>query len=293
MIDARQGDGRFGPSQFVPNASPGFFDPVAPNGTIALDPTPWVGGVEPFLMQSSSQFRSAGPLALTSAAYAAEFNEVKMLGGDGVVTPSARTATQTYIAKWWQSNPVASWNDVARQLIARNHLDAADKQRRDAQQGTARPANQHRDPQVPLRLRAAFPGDPQGGGRRQPRDLARSNVDAAARGALPRSRVGASRARQFVHHRAAGVLRQRTCRRLPDHELRRQSRRRCYAFVQQLLAGGRRDRRSPPLGGSPFPHRGRAGRKARHERREFRDGELPPAGGLTPKRQGTSPLRAD
>jgi hypothetical protein len=129
MIDARKDDGRFGPSQFVPNADPGYFDPVAPNGTTALDPTPWVGGVKPFLMQSSSQFRSAGPLALNSPAYAAEFNEVKALGGDGVVTPSARTATQTYIAKWWQSNPVASWNDVARQLIVRNNLDAADSAR--------------------------------------------------------------------------------------------------------------------------------------------------------------------
>jgi hypothetical protein len=129
MIDARQGDGRFGPSQFVANANPGYWDPLAPNGTTAQDPTPWVGGVEPFLMQSSSQFRSAGPLALTSSAYAAEFNEVKALGGDGVVTPSARTATQTYIAKWWQSNPVASWNDVARQLIVRNNLDAADSAR--------------------------------------------------------------------------------------------------------------------------------------------------------------------
>src|SRR4051812_7576281 len=115
MIDARQGDGRFGPSQWVPNPNPGHWDPVAPNGTTVQDPTPWVGGVKPFLMQSSSQFRSAGPLALDSPAYAAEFNEVKALGGDGVVTPSARTGTQTYIAKWWQSNPVASWNDVARQ----------------------------------------------------------------------------------------------------------------------------------------------------------------------------------
>ena len=33
-----------------------------------LDPTPWVGGVRPFLMQSSSQFRTAGPNALDSAA---------------------------------------------------------------------------------------------------------------------------------------------------------------------------------------------------------------------------------
>jgi hypothetical protein len=129
MIDARQGDGRFGPSQFVANPNPGYWDPVAPNGTTAQDPTPWVGGVEPFLMQSSSQFRSPSPPALSSAAYAADVNEVKAIGGDGVVTPSTRTATQTYIAKWWQSNPMVSWNDVARQLITSNHLDAADAAR--------------------------------------------------------------------------------------------------------------------------------------------------------------------
>jgi hypothetical protein len=129
MIDARKGDGRFGPSQWVPNANPGHWDPVAPNGTTVQDPTPWVGGVEPFLMQSSSQFRSPDPPALTSAAYAADVNEVKAIGGDGIVTPSTRTSTQTYIAKWWQSNPVASWNDVARQLIARTDMDISDAAR--------------------------------------------------------------------------------------------------------------------------------------------------------------------
>jgi hypothetical protein len=139
MTDARRDDGRFGPSQFVPNANPGFWDPVAPNGATALDPTPWVGGVEPFLMRSSSQFGSAGPPALNSAAWAADFIEVKALGGNGLPggTPSARTATQTYIAKWWQSTPVASWNDVARQLIARNHLDAAESARLLAMQNLA------------------------------------------------------------------------------------------------------------------------------------------------------------
>ena len=129
MIDARQGDGRFGPSQWVPDSTAGHWDPVAPNGTTVQDPTPWVGGVEPFLMQSSSQFRSPDPPALTSAAYAADVNEVKAIGGDGVGTPSTRTATQTYIAKWWQSNPMASWNEVARQLISRNHLNVLDAAR--------------------------------------------------------------------------------------------------------------------------------------------------------------------
>jgi hypothetical protein len=128
MIAAREGDGRFGPSQWVPNPAPGHWQPqVNPaTGQPILDPTPWVGGVKPFLMQSSSQFRTAGPLPLGSAAYAAEFNEVKSLGR---ATGSTRTADQTYIAKWWQSTPVASWNAVARDLIARNGLDIADSAR--------------------------------------------------------------------------------------------------------------------------------------------------------------------
>ena len=120
MIAARQGDGRFGPSQWVPSSAPGHWS-LLPGQ--ANDPTPWVGGVKPFLMESSSQFRSAGPPALTSQQWANDFNEVK---AKGRATGSTRTDEQTYIAKWWQSNPVASWNDVARQLIARNHLDAAD-----------------------------------------------------------------------------------------------------------------------------------------------------------------------
>jgi hypothetical protein len=128
MIAAREGDGRFGPSQWVPNSAAGHWQPqINPEtGQPILDPTPWVGGVKPFLMRSSSQFRTAGPLPLGSAAYAAEFNEVKSLGR---ATGSTRTADQTYIAKWWQSTPVASWNAVARDLIARNGLDIADSAR--------------------------------------------------------------------------------------------------------------------------------------------------------------------
>jgi hypothetical protein len=122
MIDARQDDGRFGPSQWVPNSAPGHWSPL-PN---TADPTPWVGAVTPFLLESSSQFRSAGPPALTSAAWAADFNEVKALGR---ATGSTRTDEQTYIARWWQSSPIVSWNDVARQLIARNHLNVSDSAR--------------------------------------------------------------------------------------------------------------------------------------------------------------------
>src|SRR5215207_365755 len=96
MIAAREGDGRFGPSQWVPNYDPGHWQPLLnPDGTQMLDPTPWVGGVRPFLMQSSSQFRTDGPNALTSAAYAEDFNEVKALGS---INSTTRTSEQTHIA---------------------------------------------------------------------------------------------------------------------------------------------------------------------------------------------------
>ena len=41
MIAARQGDGRFGPSPWVPNDDPGHWQPLLnPDGTPMLDPTP-------------------------------------------------------------------------------------------------------------------------------------------------------------------------------------------------------------------------------------------------------------
>ena len=126
MLDAREGDGRFGASPWVSNPAPGHWQPLAPDGVPALDPTPWAGNVKPFLLQSTSQFRSTPPPDLTSQEWATQFNEVKLLGR---ATGSTRTDWQTYVARWWQSAPVLSWNEVSRQLIARTGLDAADSAR--------------------------------------------------------------------------------------------------------------------------------------------------------------------
>jgi hypothetical protein len=115
MIAAREGDGRYGPSQWVPNPLPGYWDPTLPDGTTQQDPTPWVGGVKPFLLQSPSQFRTPGPNALTSAAYTVEFNEVKALGS---VNSAQRTQFQTDTAIFWTGAGGPSWGVVARDLIA-------------------------------------------------------------------------------------------------------------------------------------------------------------------------------
>jgi hypothetical protein len=132
MIAARQDDGRFGPSQWVPNPAPGHWQPLVDPTTMqpVLDPTAWVGGVKPFLIESSSQFRTDGPQALSSAAWAEEFNEVKALGS---VDSTTRTAEQTQIALFWQSagGPALLWSAVARNLVAdaTHGVDIADSAR--------------------------------------------------------------------------------------------------------------------------------------------------------------------
>jgi hypothetical protein len=57
--------------------------------------------VTPFVLQSSTQFRAPAPPAMTSREYADAFNEVKLLGGDGIVTPTIRTADQTEMGIYW------------------------------------------------------------------------------------------------------------------------------------------------------------------------------------------------
>jgi len=130
MIAARMNDGRFGPTPWVPNSAAGHWQPLLDPLTLLpqLDPTPWVGGVRPFMLQSSSQFRTAGPNALGSAAYAADLNEVKTLGS---ATSAVRTSTQTHNALFWQSagGPAILWNDVASDLIEGRSIDMADSAR--------------------------------------------------------------------------------------------------------------------------------------------------------------------
>jgi hypothetical protein len=84
-------------------------------GAPQLDPAPWVGNVRPFLLNSPSQFRTAGPNSLGSAQWVTDYNEVKLLGR---VNSAARDATMTHNAIYWQTagGPVMLWNSVARDL---------------------------------------------------------------------------------------------------------------------------------------------------------------------------------
>jgi hypothetical protein len=117
MIVARTNDGRGGGPGTLVGTTPGVWRPTIP--FFAQDPAPWVGEVRPFLLPSAEMVRSDGPNALTSQAYAEDFNEVKLLGS---IDSTARTLDQTEAAIWWQGNG-GFWNGVTRGLASEHGLD--------------------------------------------------------------------------------------------------------------------------------------------------------------------------
>jgi hypothetical protein len=126
MIARRTGDGRFGAPGFpVPAVpGPGQWRPLSAAPS-ANDPNAWIRNVTPFLIQSSSQFRTKGPYALTSPQYARDFNEVKSLGNkDPNLT--TRTQHQTDAALYWAVHPVRTWSRIVRGLETERGLSTAD-----------------------------------------------------------------------------------------------------------------------------------------------------------------------
>jgi hypothetical protein len=124
MVAARTDDGRFGTPGFPISTAPGVWRPVLP--AFGNDPNGWLRNVDPFLIRSSSQFRSAGPYPLTSRRYARDFEEVRSLGS---ATNSGRTAGQTLAAQYWAENPAVTWNRTFRTLSAQQGLSLVDNAR--------------------------------------------------------------------------------------------------------------------------------------------------------------------
>ena len=85
---------------FTTSDEPGTWreDPVSMN-SIALGA--YWGEVTPFVMQSASQFRVPSPPALDSTEYAIAFDEVKSVGGDGLITPTVRSEQETIAGTFW------------------------------------------------------------------------------------------------------------------------------------------------------------------------------------------------
>ncbi len=111
----------------------GFAPPPAPfEGVLAIAGTPAAAGywlptpplnapgagtqlatMTPWILLRASQFRLPPPYLLSSAQYAADLNETKTVGA---LSGSTRTADQSELALFWQSNTPLTWNRVAAQI---------------------------------------------------------------------------------------------------------------------------------------------------------------------------------
>ncbi|HVD60722.1 MAG TPA: vanadium-dependent haloperoxidase [Gemmatimonadaceae bacterium] len=126
-----------GVGPYTPGTNPGdyqftfpfntpFFDFFGTGGF--ADASNWGAIVTPFVMTSTSQFRAAPPygaasnaLAVQTAKYTRDFNEIKALGCNGC---TARTPEQTEIALFWVENSPTGWNRIARTVAEDKKLDA-------------------------------------------------------------------------------------------------------------------------------------------------------------------------
>jgi hypothetical protein len=122
MLAERADDGRYGSYTFPVGTGIGEWRPTSGIN----DPFAWVAKVRPFTLKSNSQFRTAGPLDVESAEYAAEFNEVKALGS---VSSTARTDAQTQIAKFYSVNPLPFMNRAFRDIAAARGLSITEDAR--------------------------------------------------------------------------------------------------------------------------------------------------------------------
>lgn len=122
MIAARADDGAFGPQTWKVGTQPGEWRPTPP---LFLSDAAWVGHVRPFVIPDADRFRTAGPPALTSKAYARELNEVKTLGS---ATSTVRTQDQTEAAIWWHDRRLTEW-EMKRDVATSQRLGVSDTAR--------------------------------------------------------------------------------------------------------------------------------------------------------------------
>jgi hypothetical protein len=129
MLAARATDGRFDVEPFPRSNDVGGWRLVPPANANVFGQ---FATVTPLTLKSPDQFRTEGPASLdmTSAEYAAEFNEVKALGAQ---TGSSRTPEQTMLAGFVFANPVVYMNKGLRDLSTAQGLSTVQEARLFAQ----------------------------------------------------------------------------------------------------------------------------------------------------------------
>jgi len=124
MLADRADDGRFPSNPFTFATGTGIGEWRPTNGVI--DPFAWVARVRPFVLPSTSRFRTAGPNPVSSDAYTADYEEVKALGA---AAGSTRTDEQTALATFYIVNPVEMFNRTFRTIVDEQGVHQAQQAR--------------------------------------------------------------------------------------------------------------------------------------------------------------------
>jgi hypothetical protein len=124
LIASRQDDGRDAPITLARDANPdaGVWVPTASGEWT----TPWLAFTEPILIDSATQFAPEGPDPLDSPEYAADFDEVKLMGA---ATGSGRSEADTATALFWFDNPPRQYQDAMRDRAVRHEMDIVETAR--------------------------------------------------------------------------------------------------------------------------------------------------------------------
>jgi hypothetical protein len=125
LLLARSNDGSNAIVTYTPTGEVGDHD-VDPLNPLQGFLTPGWGDVRPFGLSPEFNYATPPPPVLSSSEYATAYNDVKMLGGDGVMTPTARTPEQTEIGLFWAYDgsrgigvPPRLYNQIARVIAIR------------------------------------------------------------------------------------------------------------------------------------------------------------------------------
>jgi hypothetical protein len=122
MIAAREGDGRDAAYELEFGDGPGEYRPTKPD--FGEFPHAWLAEVRPFLADSPEYYRTAGPRALGSPEYAAEYEEVRTTGGP----TGTRTPEQEAILNGGDVG-FGGWAQIERDLVAEHGIAITDAAR--------------------------------------------------------------------------------------------------------------------------------------------------------------------
>jgi hypothetical protein len=120
IVAERKVDGADAPDGYRPKTRPGVYVPT-PITASSMWPN-----VKPFAMTSPSQFRPQPPIPLNGEEWAADYNEIKLLGDR---TSTKRTARQTEDGQFWLITGPASYYPIVRQLVVAKKMDLVDSAR--------------------------------------------------------------------------------------------------------------------------------------------------------------------